>query len=134
LTFAMARHALVDLAQILSLKPRSNAPDRLPPERYQKLFDLLCQSGMNVCHDSLSSERLREMRGLYEGYAEALSRHLFMPLPPWITEGPHRDDWMKVARLREQTESASAGPPAEAAPDVELRRRVAVSAEHPHDF
>src|SRR6185312_8639455 len=134
LTFAMARHALVDLAQILSLKPRNNAPDRLPPERYQKLFDLLCQSGMNVCHDSLSSERLREMRELYEGYAEALSRHLFMPLPPWITEGPHRDDWMKVARLREQTENASAGPAAEAAPDVELRRRVAVSAEHPHDF
>jgi len=134
LTFAMARHALVDLAQILSLKPRDNAADRLPPESYQRLFDLLCQSGMSVCHDSLSSERLREMRGLYEGYAEALSRHLFMPLPPWITEGPHRDDWMKVARLREQTESASAGPPAEAAPDVELRRRVAVSAEHPHDF
>ena len=35
LTFAMARHALVDLAQIFSLPPKDNVPDRLPPERYR---------------------------------------------------------------------------------------------------
>ncbi|MDR3774629.1 MAG: potassium channel family protein, partial [Terracidiphilus sp.] len=33
LTFAMARHAVVDLVQIFSLDPVSTAPDRLPPER-----------------------------------------------------------------------------------------------------
>ena len=31
LTFAMARHALVDLAQVFSLSPAQNMPDRLPP-------------------------------------------------------------------------------------------------------
>lgn len=107
LTFAMARHAMVDLAQIFSLDPVEDAPDRLPPEDYQKLYDLLCQSGVRVCRDSLSSERLRELRLLYEGYAEALSRFLFMPLPPWITDKPHKDDWQTVARLRARAEAAN---------------------------
>ena len=38
LTFAMARHAMVDLAQIFSLAPVNDAPDRLPPERYEQLY------------------------------------------------------------------------------------------------
>jgi Ion channel len=134
LTFAMARHALVDLAQIFSLKPINDAPDRLPPERYQVLFDMLCQSGMSVCRDNLSSQRLREMRALYEGYAEALSRYLFMPLPPWVTEHPHKDNWMTVAKLREQTESAN--PPAsdaEGRPD-NFQRIISLPIDKHHDF
>ena len=50
-------------------------------------------------------ERLRKMRMLYEGYAEAMSRYLCMPLPPWIAEQPHKDNWLSVAKLREQAES-----------------------------
>jgi hypothetical protein len=106
LTFAMARHAMVDLAQIFSLAPVTNAPDRLPPERYEELYKLLCQSGVKVCRDGNSFERLREMRALYEGYAEALAGYLLMPLPPWIADEPHKDNWQSVARLRAQTEAA----------------------------
>ena len=50
------------------------------------------------------------MRALYEGYAEALSRYLFMPLPPWIADQPHKDNWLAVSRLRARTEAAN--PPA----------------------
>lgn len=107
LTFAMARHAMVDLAQIFSLAPVSDAPDRLPSERYEQLYGLLCQSGVSVCRDGHSIERLREMRALYEGYAEALADYLRMPLPPWIAERPHKDNWLAVARLRAQTEAAN---------------------------
>jgi hypothetical protein len=106
LTFAMARHAMVDLAQIFSLAPINDAPDRLPPERYEQLYSLLCQSGVKVCRDGHSIERLREMRALYEGYAEALGGYLRMPLPPWIADQPHKDNWLAVARLRAQTEAA----------------------------
>ncbi|HEX8713391.1 MAG TPA: potassium channel family protein [Terracidiphilus sp.] len=135
LTFAMARHALVDLVQIFSLPPINDAPDRLPPEIYQALFDLLCQSGVSVCRDQLSSQRLREMRALYEGYAEALSRYLMMPLPPWITDGPHKDNWMTVAKLRAQTENAN--PPDADAPDRpdRLQKILSIPADHHHhDF
>jgi Ion channel len=107
LTFAMARHALVDLSQIFSLPPVNNAPDRLPAKRYEQLYDLLCQSGVSVCRDGQSMERLRDMRALYEGYAAALSGYLRMPLPPWIADQPHKDNWLAVAKLRAQTEAAN---------------------------
>jgi len=107
LTFAMARHAMVDLTQIFSLSPVNDAPDRLPLDRYEQLYDLLCKSGVNVCRDGHSYERLRDLRALYEGYAEALADHLRMPLPPWIAYHPHKDNWLTVAKLRAETETAN---------------------------
>jgi len=106
LTFAIARHALVDIAQIFSQAPILDGKDRLPPERFDQLYQELCQAGIRVCRDGESMERLKKMRNLYEGYAEALSRFLCMPLPPWIAEQPHKDNWLSVAKLREQAESA----------------------------
>ena len=107
LTFAMARHALVDLAQIFSLEPKRNTPDRLPPERYDQLYNQLCQSGVSVCRDDQSYARLREMRALYEPYAETLSHFLRMPLPPWVADHPHKDNWLAVSKLRAKTEAAN---------------------------
>ena len=106
LTFAMARHALVDLAQVFSLPPAKNVPDRLSPERYEELYGLLCRSGVSVCRDGKSYERLRNLRLLYEGYATSLSDYLCMPLPPWIAEQPQKDNWLAVAKVRSQAESA----------------------------
>jgi hypothetical protein len=110
LTFAMARHAIVDLSQVFSIPPRQNTPDRLPRERYEQLYRLLCGSGVAVCRDDQSYERLRDLRALYEGYAEALSDHLCMPLPPWVAEQPHKDNWLAVAKVRNQAEAANPGP------------------------
>lgn len=125
LTFAMARHALVDLSQIFSQPPVAGFADRLPPARYDQLYALLCESGVKVCRDEHSMERLAEMRALYEGYAEALSRYLCMPLPPWISEHPRKDNWLTVARLRAQAEVAGQQTPA--APPV-------ASLHDDHDF
>jgi Ion channel len=104
LTFAIARHALVDISQIFSQPPVQDAEDRLSPERFDLLYQQLCQSGIRVCRDGDSMERLKKMRLLYEGYAVALSRFLRMPLPPWIVDQPHKDNWLSVAKVREQTE------------------------------
>jgi hypothetical protein len=131
LTFAMARHAVVDLAQIFSLEPVNDAADRLPAERYQKLRDALCESGVSVCRDQLSSERLRVMRALYEGYAEALSRYLLMPLPPWLADQPHKDNWQTVAKLRKQAEDAGATP---APAEDHAAQVIAALGEQRHDF
>lgn len=111
LTFAMARHALVDLSQVFNLKPLFNAPDRLPPGGYNQLYALLCQGGVRMCRDNNSESRLREMRRLYEPWAEALSAYFVMPLPPWTATEPHRDNWLAVNRVRELAESAN--PPSE---------------------
>ena len=132
LTFAMARHALVDLAQIFSRRPANQAPDRLPPERYQKLFEVLCASSARLCRDEFSQERLREMRALYEGYAEALSRFLRMPLPPWLADVPHKDNWMTVARVRARAEEANTDLPAPA--QDAARTMPPLIDHHHHDF
>lgn len=110
LTFAMARHAMVDLTQVFSMKPLASQEDRLPPGRFDLLHKLLCESGIRVCRDSESLARLNKMRGLYEGYAAALSRHFRMPLPPWVAEHPHKDNWLSVARVREEAEAAGRQP------------------------
>ncbi|MGB6689329.1 MAG: potassium channel family protein [Terracidiphilus sp.] len=133
LTFAMARHALVDLAQIFNLPPINTAPDRLPAERYEQLYSTLCQAGVSVCRDGHSFERLREMRLLYEGYAEALSQFLFMPLPPWMAEHPRKDNWLAVAKLRAQTEAANAGPGAAEQPH-DPSSAIATLLDTHHDF
>jgi len=134
LTFAMARHALVDLAQIFSLAPVKDAPDRLPSERYEQLYDQLCQSGMSICRDEQSYDRLREMRALYEGYAEALSAYLLMPLPPWMPERPRKDNWLAVARLRAKTEAATGGSSETTQPPGEQSRAIAAFLDKHHDF
>jgi hypothetical protein len=108
LTFAMARHAVVDLAQVFGLRPVQNLEDRLPRQRYEELYQLLCKSGVSVCRDDQSYERLTNLRALYEGYAAALSNHLCMPLPPWIADQPHKDNWLAVAKVRTQAEAANA--------------------------
>jgi Ion channel len=133
LTFAMARHALVDLAQIFSLDPVSDAPDRLPQEQYERLYGLLCEGGVSVCRDDRSIDRLREMRGLYEGYAQALGAYLCMPLPPWIPLRPHKDNWLAVSKLRAQTEKAN--PSSEKAPpSPNLSQTIATLVDDHHDF
>ncbi len=133
LTFAMARHALVDLSQVFSLTPKNNCPDRLPPERYEELYQLLCQSGVSVCRDGQSYQRLGEMRALYEGYAETLSEYLRMPLPPWIASHPFRDNWQTVARLRAKTEDANKDPGQESMASGLARSITGFVDEH-HDF
>jgi Ion channel len=105
LTFAMARHALVDLAQVFSLDSVKEVPDRLSENQFHLVYDQLCQSGVRLCRDAHSSARLRHMRQLYEGYAEALSRYLCMSLPPWVAEHPHKDNWLSVAKLRAEAEA-----------------------------
>ncbi|HEX4065943.1 MAG TPA: potassium channel family protein [Acidobacteriaceae bacterium] len=110
LTFAMARHALVDLSQVMSADPVNNPVDRLPAERFHLIYDKLCASGVRVCRDEQSSARLNDLRKLYESYAEALSRYLEMPLPPFFLEHPKKDNWMTVAKVRAQAEAEGQSP------------------------
>lgn len=126
LTFAMARHALVDLAQVFSIRPVQDLPDRLPPERYEQLYKRLCQSGVSVCRDGESYERLRNLRALYEGYAAGLGNHLCMPLPPWMSEQPHKDNWLAVAKVRDQAEAAN--------PVLPEAHNLAEVIDHHHEF
>lgn len=113
LTFAMARHAVVDLSQIFSGPRRppgfgSPLEVRMPPGRFEMLRNQLVEAGVTVCSDPASLNRLAELRGMYESHVHLLSDYLCMPLPPWIAEHSLRDNWRTVARLRSETEATPA--------------------------
>jgi hypothetical protein len=105
LTFAMARHAMVDLAQLFHIKTMPNAANRLTDEGFEEMFSMLCQAGVRVSRDTASRERLQQMRSLYEGYAVSFAEYLQMSLPPWMHEAGRKDNWQTVARLRAETEA-----------------------------
>ncbi len=114
LTFAMARHAVVDLSQVFDLEPVNPDQDRLPAGAFTQVHDLLCQAGTKVARDAESQLRLNEMRSLYEPYVESLSRHLSMTLPPFLAVTPSRNNWQTVAAVSRATQEASSAAAAEA--------------------
>jgi hypothetical protein len=94
LTFAMARHAIVDLTHVLRRPPMLDVPDRLPPVAAARLLDELRK--VSVPLTELTLERLAMLRVLYEPYVVPLSEHLLMPLPAW-DNGTGADNWRTSA-------------------------------------
>jgi hypothetical protein len=93
LTFAMARHAAVDLSRVFRLAPTAPEPDRLGARSLEKLRSTLAAAGLTLRTGSDAEERLRRLRGMYEPYMNALGRYLLMPLPPWCSPSGVRDNW-----------------------------------------
>lgn len=92
LTFAIARHAVVDLSQVLGRSPNFAQVDRLSPEDLERLRTVLSEAGVQLRRGQDADERLAELRSMYEPYLRALSDLLMMPLPEWIREG-RPDNW-----------------------------------------
>lgn len=97
LTFAMARHAMVDIAQVFGQKPKKGMADRLPPEKLQMLRDMLDVEGVTVCNSPTLEKRLTELRAMYEPYVAALSEFLLMDLPDWLPKAGAKDSWKTAA-------------------------------------
>jgi len=92
LTFAMARHAAVDLSQVLRTRSVP-VPERLTPERLERVAADLAEAGIPLRPIDVLAAGLAEQRPLYEPYVAALSEHLLMPLPEWLPAEQSRDDW-----------------------------------------
>ncbi|PYX92966.1 MAG: two pore domain potassium channel family protein [Acidobacteria bacterium] len=93
LTFAMARHAAVDLAQVVRARYNPHAPDRLPKEVLGTLRKMLAANGLRVRSDEEADLKLAKLRSLYESYVEATARNLVITLPPWMHPEKKRDNW-----------------------------------------
>lgn len=100
LTFAMARHALVDLAQVLRSRPEPTAMERLTAADLALVRTTLAEAGLTLRADEAAERQLRDLRAMYEPYAEALSRHLMMPLPGWLPPARGRFNWQTTAWAR----------------------------------
>ena len=102
LTFAIARHAIVDLAEVLRVRPSHPAQDRLPPNQVVEVRNLLLECrASNKCGES-GDRKLAELRKMYEPYLHGLSLRLRMPLPPWgvghsFVENWKRSTWGRIS-------------------------------------
>lgn len=93
LTFAVARHAMVDLAQLVNARYDPSATGRLGVEELVKLRQVLHGEGVRIRDSVDSEEKLAHLRSLYEPYALAMARNLFITLPPWIHSEKQKDNW-----------------------------------------
>ncbi len=92
-TFAIARHALVDITQIFVPRWPRVGEERLPADVLLALRARLATSAARLPAGSDCQERLAALRQLYEPYAQALAAHLLFELPPWLHAAPRRDNW-----------------------------------------
>lgn len=96
LTFAMARHAVVDLAMIFSPRTAPGTTRRLAAVDLVLLRERLDGDGITLRAGEETDARLEELCAMYEPYAEALSRHLLMPLPAWMPPAGAPDNWQRI--------------------------------------
>jgi hypothetical protein len=96
-TFAIARHAAADLAQILGA-PLDFSVDRLPPAELAALERDLQAAGLSFRRSADAAGELAALRRTYEPYVVALSRRLMMPAPPWRNATATRYNWQSNPR------------------------------------
>jgi hypothetical protein len=100
LTFAMARHAVVDLAMVLGTPPRPSEPDRLTAARLASLRAQLVRAGLDLREGAAFEKKLTELRGAYEPFANGLSRFFLLPLPEIVPDRVVVDNWQTSAWMR----------------------------------
>jgi Ion channel len=99
LTFAMARHAVVDIAQVFKTAPLhpKQFSSRLDSDEFLRMRNILAENQIILPADVGIEQRLVELHNLYEPYVVALSEWLLMPLPPWILPPDSIDNWKTSA-------------------------------------
>jgi hypothetical protein len=91
-TFAMARHAAVDLSQVLHADPEI-AADRLSDDDLEEVRRQMESVGLTPARSAEADRRLLTLRRSYEPYVNGLARALLMQTPPWWHRHAVRDNW-----------------------------------------
>ncbi len=97
LTFAIARHTIGDLAQVLHAPPQPDDRDRLPAEAFERARFLLAERNLWLRPGAGAIRQLEALRALYEPNIMALSTHLRLRLPVWLPDNETPDDWETTA-------------------------------------
>jgi hypothetical protein len=93
-TYAIARHASVDLCYSFHVPPADPPADRLPPDSLRELLAQMQAAGIEPVVDfERVLERVTFMRGHYEPYVNALALRLDLRLPEWLAPEVTTDNW-----------------------------------------
>jgi hypothetical protein len=156
LTFAMARHTVVDLLLVFGMQPvampkpaapgtvpgaapdagkdGTQTPTRLSEPELVRLTEVLCKAGYRLRLEPERLALLRKLRWMYEGQVLVLSRYLCMPLPSFVTETPGRDTWMLVNNLLELYSMQPQATDEDTHAATLMARTREIFADEPHAF
>jgi hypothetical protein len=96
MTFAISRHALVDLAQVMNCAPQKPKEPRLREGELAKMIKVAEAAGVPKC--SLENiQTLTELREMYEPYIVPLSSRFLIYVAPWSLDGKSKDNWRTSA-------------------------------------
>ena len=93
LTFAMARHAAVDLAQVVNARYDPAAAERLTDADFDALRETLAAAGLKLRTGDEARQKLDKLRSMYEPYLHSMGKNLMLSLPPWKHPTKTRDNW-----------------------------------------
>ena len=93
LTFAMARHAAVDLAQVVNARYDPHAPARMMEGDFEVLRNALADAGLKLRAGDDAKDKLTRLRSMYEPYVHSTAKNLMLSLPPWKHAETMRDNW-----------------------------------------
>jgi hypothetical protein len=93
LTFAMARHAAVDLGLVFQRQPLAPESDRLPPADLARILQTLREAGVPIRDEPAVVKALTELRQLYEPFVNALAVHFLFALPAFQPDKRAVDNW-----------------------------------------
>lgn len=82
-TFAIARHAAVDLALVLRAQPPepADAAERLTTEQFGALRSAMMAAGVQLCDSADAEPALRRLRATYEPFLQGLGERLLLTVP-----------------------------------------------------
>lgn len=97
LTFAIARHTVVDLSLIFKQPPLRTKRERLSPEELAALRKELKEGGFPLREGRSLEQELTELRDMYEPYVYSLSHYFRLKVPHWLPEVARKDNWQTSA-------------------------------------
>jgi hypothetical protein len=100
LTFAISRHAAVDLALVFWIPPTEIAYERAQPEKLTALVQKLTAAGYQIDDLATVEQRLNGLRELYEPFLFGLSEYFVFPLPPFSHDKVVVDNWQSSAWMK----------------------------------
>lgn len=112
LTFAMARHAVVDLGMVYQTPPQTMRIDRLPDHDFAAMVEWLTAADTSPANRDAMQHALAELRLLYEPFVIALAGYFQLAVPPFLPSATPIDNWQTSPWTRRAPNLANLTPAA----------------------
>jgi hypothetical protein len=92
-TYAMCRHAVVDLSYLIGATPDLNGRPRLSSEMAVAMCKQLRAVGAPILCEATSGGRFDELRRTYDPFVITLAEEIMLELPDWKPDSEVVDNW-----------------------------------------